>query len=256
VRLPKNGVLVASPDDPHTQELLSKVHIPLVVTYGRKDSDYTVSNIVFSENGTMFDITEREAGTTRVNSPLLGNHNVANVTAAFALTRQLGVPADTIVDAVKKFSGVWRRFDIQKKIKGITCLDDYAHHPTEIKAFLEALRQKFPHQKLRIVYQPHQDDRFTKLFDGFTTAFDGASEVIMMEIYHVEGRNSDHDTSKRLLPILKQRGIEAVYYSTFREAIAYLLKSAEKGDIIAFVGAGDIINARERFEHLLKDKIS
>lgn len=176
--------------------------------------------------------------------PIPGEHNVENAQAAFAVARHLGIKKERIYQVLRKYQGAWRRFEIKYDNK-ITIIDDYGHHPTEIKATLAAGRERYGKRRLWCVFQPHQIERTKKLFAGFTKAFGDADKIIITKIFRVSGRDKVSkqaliSPSKKLVQELKKQGLDAIYLEDFTQIINYLSEEVKKGDVIIVMGAGDI----------------
>jgi len=252
LRLPSDGIIIANADDMHTTELLENTQSMKVITYGSK-ADYYFTDVSFGKSSTSF-VMHHEQAYERIEMSLLGRHNVYNAAAAFTCAKILGVKSEEIAKAIKSFKGVWRRFDVRGTKKGVTVIDDYAHHPTEIKALISALRQSYEKRRILLVYQPHQEDRFTKLYERFLSAFNGIDKLFLAEIYSVAGRKGKTDTSERLVEPLQKQGIDVAFYPSFNPLKKDLLREAQKDDVIVFVGAGDITKLRQDFEEALQSR--
>ncbi|MFA5030602.1 MAG: UDP-N-acetylmuramate--L-alanine ligase [Patescibacteria group bacterium] len=250
LRLPSNGVVIANADDPHTLDVLSGIKDLRVVQYG-EHAEYSFSDVSYGRTSSSC-VVHHEGSFERLEIPLLGKHNIYNALAVYACARTLGIPGDSIARSIKTFKGVWRRFDVRGSKKGITIIDDYAHHPTEIRALISALRQSYDGRRILFVYQPHQQDRFMKLFDQFTHSFAGIDKLYLAEIYSVEGRSGKDDTSKRLVKPLQEQNISVTFSSTFSSLEKKLLQEVQKDDVIVFVGAGNITTLRAHFEEAIQ----
>ena len=253
LRMQPDGVCILNADDPTTTDMLASLGDRQIITYGIHRGDVRATDINYATNGTSF-VVRDHAGFTRIESPLFGEHNVRNMLAAYACARYLGIDTAVISKCIKAFSGTWRRMDILETIHGITIIDDYAHHPTEIRALMNGLKQKYPGKRIIIIFQPHQDDRFTKLFNDFPVAFAGATMVFLTEIFDVAGRQGKRDSSQRLVPCLEKIGIPVFFGNTFEELRARILREAKKSDVLVFVGAGDITKLRAQVVMSLKSK--
>jgi len=173
-----------------------------------------------------------------------GDHNVQNALAAFAVGKSLGIQKTIILKALSSYTGAWRRFEI-KYNKEVTVIDDYGHHPTEIRATLKAAREKYCGRRIWCIYQPHQIQRTEKLFSGFTKAFQDVDYVIVTKIFSVSGRDTlTEKTStvlaQKLTSELKKKKKSVIYLETFAEIIKHLLGNIRKKDVIIVMGAGDI----------------
>ncbi|HXF44309.1 MAG TPA: UDP-N-acetylmuramate--L-alanine ligase [Candidatus Paceibacterota bacterium] len=187
---------------------------------------------------------------------ITGQHNVSNALAVYTLARALGIKEKTILKALSGYRGAWRRmeyrgqFKIQNSKFKIPVYDDYAHHPTEIKATLQAFHEKFPESDIVCVFQPHQAHRLKNLFKEFTSAFDLADYLILLPIYQVAGRDKTHRgyTSADLAKKIKNRGKENIYYLPNPNNLCKFIKktlnptSYTLSPVIVMMGAGNIVN--------------
>ncbi|MBU4461518.1 UDP-N-acetylmuramate--L-alanine ligase, partial [Patescibacteria group bacterium] len=223
--LPKDGVLVANGDD----ENISRLKI--------KDLRFKIKN---------YSLKQKEAIILKKILKVPGEHNVLNALAALTVARILGIPDTKIFKALSEYRGVWRRFDISKKTiagKTITLINDYGHHPTEIKATLKATREKFPNKKILCVFQPHQYQRTFFLFNGFIDAFKTApvDKTIITDIYSVAGRESTaikkKVNSKKLTKAIAKKNI---IYLAKDKITGYLKENIKNNDVVILMGAGDI----------------
>jgi UDP-N-acetylmuramate--alanine ligase len=191
-----------------------------------------------------------------------GTHNLSNALAAYHLGRLLKIPEKNILDALSSYRGAWRRMEYRGTLKKLTkekavpVFDDYAHHPTEIKATLQAFREKFPQSKIVCVFQPHQAKRLEALFKEFQSAFKEADSTVILPIYAVKGRDEKtaHD-SKKLVQAIKARHSkkEVHYCSSPRNLQTLLHKIVMDGQnsVLVMMGAGDIIHLTDK---LLKNR--
>ena len=176
-----------------------------------------------------------------------GEHNILNSLAAFACGHTLGVSPESMQKTLKSFKGTQRRFDVQGRTdKGVVVIDDYAHHPTEIKATLKAARN-IPINKLWCLFQPHTYTRTMALFEEFTEAFDDADCLILAEIYAAREKNIFKISSKAIAERVKEKypGKFVYYFETFEEIADFVYSNAEEGDYVITMGAGDIYKTGE-----------
>jgi len=233
--LSKDGVLIMNEDDIN----ISKIKKAQSAKLQFKTQNYS--------------LRKKESEIVRKILKIPGEHNIYNALAALTVARVLKIPDKISLEALSEYKGVWRRFEIIKgKIanKKITIISDYAHHPTEIKATLEAVRQKFPNQKIWCVFQPHQHQRTFYLFDDFVKVFSSVpiNNLIITDIYDVVGREKKkiktEVNSKKLIEAINRPN--AVFLP--KEKIKnHLKKNLEKGDILIIMGAGDIYKLIEEF---------
>jgi len=203
-------------------------------------------------------LRDKEAKKIRGIIKVPGEHNVSNALAVFKLARVLHIPDDVTYGSISNFHGSWRRFEFKGEINGAKVYDDYAHHPTEIKATLAGaramikkgsrLRSGYGESKRKIwaVFQPHQFERTKLLFKEFARAFKGADKVILLDVYGVKGRENKVATevsSEKLAKAIAQYQKNVFYKPGIADAADYIKKTASSEDIIIIMGAGDIWKA-------------
>jgi UDP-N-acetylmuramate--alanine ligase len=246
--VPADGFIVAFDGNPFVTNLMQTVSTK-VVTFGfTENSDYYAKNISFDNNGyPAFDVMHDGTALCRIQLEIPGEHNIANALAAFATCHTLGVTPDVICDTLAGFTGTQRRFDvIGTTSNGVKVIDDYAHHPTEIRATLAAA-QNMPHNRLWCLFQPHTYTRTMALFDEFTTAFNDADVLIMAEIYAAREKNIYKISSRELISEIKkqQPAKEAYYFNSLEEIATFVGNNAQPGDVVITMGAGDIYKVAE-----------
>ncbi|MGN1349475.1 MAG: UDP-N-acetylmuramate--L-alanine ligase [Anaerovoracaceae bacterium] len=246
--VPADGFIVAFDGNPFVTNLMQSIDTR-VVTFGFTDnSDFCAKNISFDNNGyPAFDVVHGGAVLCRIQLEIPGEHNIANALAAFAACYTLGVTADVIRDTLGKFTGTQRRFDVIGTTEnGVKVIDDYAHHPTEIRATLAAAKN-MPHGRLWCLFQPHTYTRTMALFQEFAAAFDDADVLIMAEIYAAREKNIYKISSKELVTEIKkqQPAKEAYYFSSLEEIATFVRNNAQPGDVVITMGAGDIYKVAE-----------
>ena len=178
---------------------------------------------------------------------LVGDHNLSNAQAAFAVAKLLDVPENIIRKSLENFSGTWRRFECKGKTeKGALVYDDYAHHPTEVRVTLAGARKYFGKRKIFCIFQPHLFSRTKILLNDFSGSFGEANKVIIAPIYAAREKNDKSINSKVLVEKIKQKGVSVLFLENFEEIIDYLKINTSKGDLIITMGAGDIYKIGER----------
>lgn len=177
-----------------------------------------------------------------------GIHNVSNAMAVYELGRLLEIPEQKILSAIHSYRGAWRRMELRGKFKQASVYDDYAHHPTEIAATLQAFREKFPQKKILCVFQPHQTQRLALLFKEFQTAFNGADETLILPLYRVVGRDAiipNRDSEALVRAIQKKQPRKPIFYladpTKLKNAIIALDGVPLSKKVIIMMGAGDIV---------------
>ncbi|NJD59174.1 MAG: UDP-N-acetylmuramate--L-alanine ligase [Anaerolineales bacterium] len=188
-----------------------------------------------------------------VNLRLPGKHNVQNALAALAIAHQLQLPLDNASKALSEFKGTSRRFDVRGNIGGIVIIDDYAHHPTEIRATIAAARVRYPHKKMWVVWQPHTYSRTRLLFNDFVNAFEQADHVIVTDIYAAREKQPEDGFSSRQV-VAAMTYPDARHISGFLPASEYLVNHLEAGDILLVLSAGDADQISVKVQELLKER--
>ena len=243
--LPADGTLIINADTPEYETITRELPCN-VLTYGLEhDADYTAADITWDKYGhPSFSVLFRgkKIGSYYLRVP--GIHNVSNALAAIAVGRLLDLPDDVIVKGLGSFTGTDRRFQYKGEIGGITIIDDYAHHPTEIRATLTTANA-CDKKTLWCVFQPHTYSRTYALLDDFADALSMADKIILAPIYAAREQNTIGITSADLQKKIQALGKECLYIETFDEIENYLLEHAEPGDIILTMGAGDVVKIGE-----------
>src|SRR6478735_509608 len=239
-KVPFYGLSVLCLDHPHVQDLLPRVH-RRHVTYGlSSQAQYSARNIQFRGLSTSFVAYRRGEPLGHFSVRMPGQHNVLNTLAAIAVADELEVPLDVLKDALATFHGVARRFTVVDVAEGVTLVDDYGHHPAEVRATLAAARRAYG-GKVLVAFQPHRYTRTQSLFDDFARAFNDADAVFLTDIYAAGERPIEGVSSKSLSEAIKSHGHHAVSYVADKEELAQKLAStARPGDVVIALGAGDI----------------
>ncbi len=211
-------------------------------TYGFSNNNhYKITDYTIKENGSEFKISINNEKTYCIKLNVHGKHNALNATAAFAVADELDISIDKILEGLATFSGVQRRFQIKGQISGVTFIDDYAHHPSEIEATLTAAREKYKSSRIFVLFQPHRYSRIENLFDRFTTCFFNCDMLAISDIYSAGEKPINEISSAHLVEnIIKLGRKNVIYVSSLIEGIQTLLNNAKNGDIILTLGAGDI----------------
>ncbi len=256
-RVPFYGAAIVCGDEPNVQAILPQVKRP-VVSYGLSDqADLRISEIELRGLGSAFRLTYRgeDLGKFRLAaSP--GIHNVRNAAAAGAVGLYLNVPADVIREGLEKFTGVGRRFEVKGTVNGITLIDDYGHHPTEIRATLEAART-CRHNRLLVLFQPHRYTRTKHLWEEFSKAFDQADVLVLTDIYAASETPIPGITGEALTRAIRAAGHkDVVFRSSMQEGIEYLLQASRPGDAVLTIGAGNVGRAIGQLAVLLGARVS
>lgn len=221
-----------------------------VTTYGLcENDDFYAKNITYNDHAcgtyTLMHKTE-DLGTVSLSVP--GKHNVSNSLAAIALCLNLGLPLDVIKKGLLQFGGTKRRFEYKGTKNGITVIDDYAHHPTEVAATLTAARN-YPHGRIICVFQPHTYSRTKAFLSDFARVLSMADIVVLADIYAAREKNTIGISSKDLLAELQKNGQESYYFPSFDEIEKFLSEKCINNDLLITMGAGDVYLIGE---HLLQ----
>ncbi|WP_418747738.1 UDP-N-acetylmuramate--L-alanine ligase [Frisingicoccus sp.] len=217
-----------------------------IITYGLEaDDNYTAKNISFNEYACgSYDLYVNGEKADHITLNVTGLHNVSNSLAAIAAARELGISMEHIKSGLMNFKGTDRRFEYKGEINGITILDDYAHHPTEIEATLTAAKN-YPHRKIWCAFQPHTYTRTKALLKEFGRALSLADHVVLADIYAAREADTGEIHSRDLQAEIRARGTAADYFSTFKEIETFLLENCSPGDLVITMGAGDIVTVGE-----------
>ena len=244
--VPFYGIVVACNDNDDLRRVLPAVR-RRIVTYGtREGSDFlitkmqcsTVGETHMASNTFRVQYHERDLGEFQLYVP--GEHNVRNATAAIAVGFGLDIPIEQIREGLANFTGVDRRFQFKGRVNGVTVIDDYGHHPTEIRATLAAARQ-CGYRRIHVIFQPHRYTRTQLLLDEFATAFNDADTVSVLDIYAASEQPIPGITGEHLAErIAKDGNRHATYVSSFADAADLITKSAQSGDLVLTLGAGNV----------------
>ena len=251
-RVPFYGAAILCLDEPNVQAIIPSVKRP-ILTYGTSSqADLVISDIQLQGFSSEFRLTYKgeDLGIFRLPHPP-GIHNVRNAAAAAAVALYLNVPAELIRQGLANFGGVGRRFDVKGTVNDVTVIDDYGHHPAEIRATLEAARGcKF--NRLLVLFQPHRYSRTQHLWDEFRRAFNQADLLVLTDIYAASEPPIPGITSEALVAAIREAGHKNVHYiRSMQDSIEFLLKSARPGDAILTVGAGNVSRASNELMILL-----
>lgn len=237
---PENGVIILNGDDTNCLEVADAARCR-VITFGiGEHCEYQAVDIEFTSSGfPKFSVLHHGKVLATLHMHVPGRHNIYNALAAFVASTYVGISAPEAGDALSAFKGAVRRFDHMGEVNGIKIIDDYAHHPSEVKATLSAAKN-VPHHKIYCVFQPHTYTRTKELLNEFSTAFAQADVVIITDIYAAREKDNGLIHARDLAEKIKATGQEAYYLSTFEEISAFLKAHAVEGDLVFTMGAGNI----------------
>ena len=240
-KVPFYGCSVVCLDQPNIQSLVPHIH-KRFVTYGlTRQADYMARDIQFNGPRSQFDVYRGPDRLGRFSLNLPGVHNVYNALAAIAVGQELEVPLITMAKALEEFSGIHRRFEIVGAQDGVTVVDDYGHHPEEIRQTLRAAKAVWPEDRLVVVFQPHRYTRTQFLLQDFYTAFNEADVLILLDIYAASETPIPGISSQLLYEGIKEHGHRQIYYLQERDHILpFLRQLTQENDILMTLGAGDV----------------
>jgi UDP-N-acetylmuramate--alanine ligase len=238
-RLHDDGTLIVCGDDGGARVVAASAKAP-AVTYGFEESNNwrAVGTRPNSAGGNDFQVLGSGQVLGEISTRIPGRHNVANALGALAAADAAGVPIASAIQTLARFGGVARRFQVCGEWKGVVIVDDYAHHPSEIRATLAAARERFGEREVWAVFQPHTFSRTRAFLDEFGRAFDGADHVIITEVYAARERTSLGISGSDILARMKHR--DARFIPTLDEVVSYLAERLRPGNVVITLGAGDV----------------
>jgi UDP-N-acetylmuramate--alanine ligase len=254
-RVPFFGLAVLCLDHPHVQSLLPTIEKPHV-TYGlAPQADYRAREARFEGLHARFQLERRGDPLGEIRLAMPGAHNVLNALAAIAVADFFAIPLPVVKEALESFGGVQRRFTVRGEVGGVTLVDDYGHHPAEIRATLAGARGGFPDRRLVVAFQPHRYTRTRDLMGEFAQAFNDADLVAVTEVYAAGEEAIPGITGEALCAAIRAHGHKAVRYVKNRADVATsLLPELKSGDLVIAQGAGDIAFVCDELGGLLQRK--
>ncbi len=256
-RVPFYGSVVLCLDEPNVQAILPGVKRPVIAYGTSSQADLVISDVKLNGLSSEFRLKYHsdDLGVFSLPAPP-GIHNVRNAAAAAAVALALNVPADLIRQGLANFSGVGRRFEIRGKFSGVTLIDDYGHHPAEVRATLEAARG-CGYKRLLVLFQPHRYTRTQHLWEDFCRSFNHADILVITDIYAAGESPIEGITGESLAAGISAAGHKnVVYSSTLQGGIEFILREARPGDAVLTVGAGSVGRATDELAMLLESRIS
>ncbi len=252
--IPFYGLSVLCLDDENVQAIIPEVKRRFI-TYGfSPQADFYATGVTFEGLNSTFTVNYRGEAWGDITLHMPGAHNALNALSAVAVGMEVGLDFGTIQRALSGFTGVHRRFQVKGEAAGITVVDDYGHHPTEITATLKAARN-FWEGRVVAVFQPHRYTRTRDANEGFLTAFFSADVLVMTDIYPAGEEPIPGVTGKRLFDEIRERGMRDTHFVSDKENLPEeLMKIVRPGDLVITLGAGDILRAGEKLLELLEKK--
>ena len=254
--VPFYGSVILNIDSISIKNMLHKIERP-ITTFGQsRDAAYRAENIRFNENKSTYSLfcAEENLGEIHLNVP--GEHNIMNSLGAVALGFELGLSFKCIKDGLKNYNGVRRRFDIKGTYKDIMIVDDYAHHPTEVRETINAVKNGWSH-KLIVIFQPHLFSRTKEFYKDFANALESADNIILTDIYPAREKPIPGVTSKLIFDQIKTKDTEELFYLKDLDKLEDLVdKLVESDSIVLTLGAGNIWRYGEKYFKHLKESFN
>lgn len=254
-KIPFYGAAIICLDDPRVAEVLPQIK-KRVITYGlTPQSDLYGEDIRFADGRIHFQVKQQGELLGEIDLAPPGLHNVYNGLAAIAVALELEIAFEVVVDALRSFAGVQRRMQRKGEVDSITVVDDYGHHPTEIRATLAAIKRAWPDKRLVVLFQPHRYSRTKGLYTEFLTCFHSAELLVMTDIYAASETPIDGVSTELLLADIKKHGQrETAHVPEVDDLAAVVQPMLRPGDLVLTLGAGNIVKAGEDLLALLERK--
>jgi len=245
--IPKEGYLIANIEDENVKAILHNNYNCNLLTYGLNEGVLQAKDISYNKLGcATFDVYKEGLLLFKINLNVPGQHNVLNALASIGTALCLDFSKDSIISGLSNFGGTHRRFELKGTKDGVTVIDDYAHHPTEIKATLSAAKN-YPHNKIYCVFQPHTYSRTISLFEDFANSFYDMDNLILADIYAAREKDTSIISSDMLGNRIREKNVNCVNIHSFDEIVLYLKNHLKDGDILLTMGAGDVVQVGEMY---------
>lgn len=244
--LSENGVLVINSEIPDYREITASLPCK-VITFGLNgEAEYSAADISHNGKGQeSFELVHNGKKTgDKIDLNVGGEHNISNALSVIALSLYYGIPMEQIKEGLRSFTGAKRRFEVKGSFNGVTVIDDYAHHPTEIKTTLQTA-ERYPHNHIWCVFQPHTYSRTKALLKEFAQVLSQAENVVLADIYAAREADPGDISSRTLQEEIRKLGKEAYYFPSFGEIKDFLSKKCMNGDLLITIGAGNVVNIGE-----------
>jgi UDP-N-acetylmuramate--alanine ligase len=251
-KIPFYGLAVLCIDDTPVRGLVPKVR-KRFTTYGLSpEADFSAQDLNPTPSGIECTVTLRGQPLGKLRLHLPGRHSATNALAAVAVAHELEIPFSRVAEGLDAFTGIHRRFEVKGEPGGILVIDDYGHHPTEIRATIGAIRDSWK-RPLTVIFQPHRFTRTKDLFDEFLTAFEGADRLVLTEIYAAGEDPIAGATGEALYQAIKRKGhLDVQFIPDKKDIVARLAGELSSGDVALTLGAGDIYKVGEALVERLK----
>ncbi|MBI4272849.1 UDP-N-acetylmuramate--L-alanine ligase [Candidatus Uhrbacteria bacterium] len=239
---PSCELVVAGADDTGVQALIKELYIPRLVTYGfDESSDYRITDVTEDHKGFSFGVKNKGVSLGTFHTPLVGRHNIANACAVIALVHAQNLnPIEKVAEALTSFQGTGRRFETIGMLGNTIVIDDYAHHPAEIRATLQGACARYPRKRIVCCFGPHTYTRTHALFDDFARSFRDCDQVLLLDIYASARETKGPVHSKDLADAISAHSHNALYTGSIPHTIAIVRERIHDIDILITMGAGDV----------------
>ena len=250
-----DGVIIANGEDENVRKTLDRCGRNYKTFGLDKDCDYSARNVAFIDGIYVFNFYREGKYVGPAKVSLAGRHNVLNALAVIAAACEAGIETSKVLELLPGFAGIDRRLMTKGVFDGVTVVDDYGHHPTEIRASLEAIRQKYEPERIWCVFQPHQYSRTRFLLDDFAKSFSLADITIAGEIYFVRdsAESKKQVNAQVLVDRINESGAEAIFIDSFDGIVEHLKGNVRAGDLVVTMGAGDIWKVADEYIWRLKE---
>jgi UDP-N-acetylmuramate: L-alanyl-gamma-D-glutamyl-meso-diaminopimelate ligase len=255
VRLvPRNGLLLVGADSPHATALVPTAVSP-VETFGLDEGATWRGSAVEHRDGvTRFDVHREGKAFGRFESPLLGVHNVRNALAAIAAGTRVGLTPETLAEGLRQFKGIKRRLETVGVAKGVTVLDDFAHHPTAVHETLSALRTGYPGRRVWAVFEPRSASSCRRVFQAdFARAFSAADEVVLAAVFRSSLPESERLSAEQLVEDLSREGRHARHILEIDEIVSTIVRERRDGDVVVLMSNGGFGGIHGKLLHALRE---
>jgi len=250
--VPFYGLAILCLDNEHIQNILPRIEVRYTTFGMTAQSDLQAREISFKGSKSFFKVFHHEKLLGEIDLNMAGRHNISNALASISTGLELKIPFKTIKKALEQIEGVKRRLEIKGEKKGIIVMDDYGHHPTEIKATLTAIRESYKEKRLIVVFQPHRYSRTQGLFHEFIRSFYQSDILIVLPIYAASEKEIKGVSAQHLCEGIREHGHKEVSYAPdFTQALSMITHKIKKEDIVLTLGAGDIYTLGEKLVEIL-----
>lgn len=240
--LPEDGYLVINGEIKGIETIVNGLSCHIITCGLNPSMDYSAANMTYANDGSIsFDLFKKGSFIQKITLAVTGEHNVMNALSAIAVGELCGLSLTVIQEGLNAFTGTDRRFEYKGQKNGFTIIDDYAHHPTEIRATLTAARH-CPHEEIWCVFQPHTYTRTKAFFDDFVDALSLADHIVLADIYAARETDNLGVSSLMLADALKAKGKDAYYIDSFSKISQFMIDTCKNGDMLITMGAGDVVN--------------